>query len=356
MKPICTIKIIMKPFYKKTIMKPIYTLLFLLILISSCSIENDVSEIKREKEKNPFLEKIIEGINTTEGISISLVDYERVYNIETEQQRKMLISSITSKNNFYFFDYNPHDKTFCDLETYKYNDLIKLKSANKEAAEEKIEKALTFNTDFLDGTIELGCTVYSINWIIQNKELHSLAIFNGNEFVYDNFISNLVTFEVKELTYKDTPRRHIITKSATSEVKSAILNGRTISADFPGGMVSRGTATVETVGTYKTECMPGGQGESYCRNYLIFADTDAHCNMIWGECDAQFSKLSGGNGYEGRGEIAYGMFLHTNNVEASISFTGNEFFITSSAIGRWDTMAMAAGSYSYSVEALPFIY
>lgn len=340
--------------YSKLIMKINNAFLALVIILPSCEFENNEytsSSAIINQDKNIFLKGIKEGIDKTEGISINLLSYNKVDEINSEAERKTIISTIVSKDNFYFFDYNPSDKTFSDLKIYKSDELVKLNPINKHESAKKLEDALKYNTNFLDKIIKLGYAVYTVNWKVQDKTVSSLAIFNNNEFVYDNLLSNLITFNVEKLPAQKKSTRFNNKPSTTTDIRSASIGGVSISAYYLGGYYNRGTAEINSTANYRVECMPGGTGSSYCKPYMLSIDTNASSYMIWGRSDAQYRLTGGAEGYTAQGKVKYAMYLCTSSVQASITYSNSQFIISES--GDFSTMKSAIGEFSYFAEALP---
>ena len=334
-------------------MKKLYYLLFG-VFIFSCSSEmenesnpqNLNSEISNE---NLFLDKIREGTNSTEGITIKLLSYSKKSEIADTDDKLSLISEITNEKKFNFFSYDMNDKNYSDLELVNISEIKNSNVHNKQKLVSTFESALKKTNSFLKEKIDIGFTTYEISWEINGNFTKSLAIFNGEEFIYDNFISNLTTYDVKEI-YPDKSYTKVSDSKSSSDIRTIIIGGRSISAYFMGG-VDRGTADVTTRATYEVTCQPGGTGASYCQANLLGLDTDASCDMTWGSCDVQYRVDGPTSGTSTNGQVKYGMFLATTGISVSLTYNGSQFLIGGTA--DFESMKFAVGEYSYYTAAFP---
>ena len=201
-------------------MKTISSIFIFLFLLFSCKsdvLNETIDNSHLVQEKNLFLEKITEGIDSTNNISLKLLSYEKINDIDSQEEKNSLISEIVDKDNFYFFNYDTSDKTFSDLKVYKFDELSNLNLVSKHEFYKQFEGALKSNSDALEKIVNIGYSIYTLNWEVQNEKINTLAIFNGGEFVYDNLLSNLITFESKKITAQDnaTYKRSNLLKNKT---------------------------------------------------------------------------------------------------------------------------------------------
>lgn len=133
-------------------MKKLYYLLFG-VFIFSCSSEmenesnpqNLNSEISNE---NLFLDKIREGTNSTEGITIKLLSYSKKSEIADTDDKLSLISEITNEKKFNFFSYDMNDKNYSDLELVNISEIKNSNVHNKQKLVSTFESALKKTNSF----------------------------------------------------------------------------------------------------------------------------------------------------------------------------------------------------------------
>jgi len=326
-------------------------ILFLITLSSFATYENCVSKNSEASPKNDniFLNKIIKGIENTKNIKIGLLSYRPVGKIKSSDEKESFIADMVSKENFYFLNYDSHDKSFRDLKVNKFESLQNLIPTHQEEFEKGFEIILEMNSQFLNKNLQIGFSIYKINWEMDGKRFNTLAVFNDQEFVYDNIISNLINFEIDDIL----PGKKAIQKNSksTSNFNRVSLGGRSISQYYMGG-VHKGTATVKSWANYRVDCEPSGAGADYCKPYLLSVDTETYCDMTRGNCDANYRVIGKREGYNAQGKVNFGLYLAGSiGDSASMTYDGAQFQINGS--GNYNNIMKFAGQYSYFASDLP---
>ena len=326
-------------------------ILFLITLSSFATYENCVSKMPETtfKKENLFLNEIIKGIESTKNIKIGLLSYRRVGKIKSSDEKKSFITDMVSKENFYFLNYDSHDKSFRDLKVNKLEALKNPIPSHQEEFEKEFESILEKNSQFLNRNLQIGFSIYKIKWEVDGNRFITLAVFNDQDFVYDNIISNLINFEIDDILPGKKPTEK--DSKSTSDFKRVSLGGRSISQYYMGG-VHKGTATVKSWANYRVDCEPGGAGADHCKPYLLSVDTETYCDINLGNCDANYRVIGKREGYNAQGKVNFGLYL-TGSLgdSATMTYDGSHFQINGS--GNYNNIMKFAGQYSYFASSLP---
>lgn len=142
---------------------------------------------------NYFLDTIQNGLKGIENGKVVLETYKEI-SLPSENN----INNIIMRDNYLVPVYDNTDPKLKDIKIYKYADVFKRKDPRSKEIKSIAIKSFTQDKIFLEHHLKNGLKFFQITWIINNKKHITTAVFDGDEFIYDNLISNIVIYSTHE--------------------------------------------------------------------------------------------------------------------------------------------------------------